>query len=136
MNDGICVPFQSGGFSCKCSWGFTGLRCETSVTDCASNPCTPNKICKAKFGGGFDCVVNNLFHENFKTLYDQNVIYIFFMLFKCPANRAGVNCEIHNDLCERNPCLNGGVCSAVAGGSFICECSKPWSGTNCENSKK
>ena len=95
---------------CKCSWGFTGLRCEHGITDCASNPCPPNKVCKPHFNGGYNCL--------------------------CPANRVGFNCEIFNDLCEKNPCLNGGICNTAVDGSYKCECEKPWSGKNCEKSKQ
>jgi hypothetical protein len=106
-NEGTC-QVSNGMLQCVCPWGFTGILCETCLTDCVSNPCPQNKRCRAKFGGGFDCV--------------------------CPPDRAGQDCELLNDLCSSMPCQNNGQCRAIEGGSFTCDCHQPWAGTICEES--
>lgn len=109
QNNGDCVDLGVGGYECKCPWGFTGYNCERNFSPqsnaCSSNPCPENKICKAS-ENSFQCV--------------------------CPADRVGANCEIFNDICVANPCLNRGVCEPRETGSYVCTCEKPWTGKNCE----
>ena len=40
-----------------------------------------------------------------------------------------------SDLCEPNPCLNGGVCSQISNVQFICNCVNGFTGTTCQTSK-
>lgn len=56
---------------------------------------------------------------------------------QCETGFTGVRCEV--DLCVVNsPCQNNGVCYAEAGGVedlLLCNCSAPFSGQNCTESK-
>lgn len=49
----LLEPCQNGGFcltiddtpSCKCSFGYTGIHCETEINECESNPCQNGGVC-------------------------------------------------------------------------------------------
>lgn len=41
---GRCEP-DGGSYSCICTPGFTGSRCETNINECASNPCANGGSC-------------------------------------------------------------------------------------------
>ena len=43
----------------------------------------------------------------------------------------GRHCEMKVNFCEREPCQNGGVCTALESG-HTCFCQKGYSGRNCE----
>nr|XP_048293531.1 protocadherin Fat 2 [Myodes glareolus] len=39
-------------------------------------------------------------------------------------------------VCSQNPCLNGGSCSPALGSGYLCRCSPPFSGRNCEHGRE
>jgi len=45
MNLAVCADGLSS-FTCTCILGFSGLRCETDINDCASNPCKNGGDCR------------------------------------------------------------------------------------------
>jgi hypothetical protein len=49
---------------------------------------------------------------------------------KCLAGWSGPYCSIVNG-CEVNPCYNGGECTAVEAGGFICDCAAGYIGSTC-----
>lgn len=92
---------------------YTGLRCETYVTLCASNPCQHNGTC-------YQDIVSNIIR------------------CVCPPNYTGVFCNSTNvtNTCTVNPsiCFNGGTCRANASLSqgFSCQCTPTTTGQYCE----
>jgi hypothetical protein len=34
--------------------------------------------------------------------------------------------------CTDEPCQNGGTCSEIAGGTYVCDCPCPYEGNDCE----
>uniref|UniRef100_A0AAQ5XSP9 FAT atypical cadherin 3b n=1 Tax=Amphiprion ocellaris TaxID=80972 RepID=A0AAQ5XSP9_AMPOC len=54
LNGAICSSLPSGGFTCSCSVGFTGVRCEIELTSCMPNPCQNGGDCKP-VGSAFLC---------------------------------------------------------------------------------
>ncbi|CAF5162413.1 unnamed protein product, partial [Rotaria magnacalcarata] len=40
----------------------------------------------------------------------------------------GTTCDIPSDFCNTNPCINGGTCSNLGNGSFICACLQDFTG--------
>ncbi|CAF3016772.1 unnamed protein product [Rotaria sp. Silwood2] len=50
----------------------------------------------------------------------------------CPSEYSGSRCEIH-DLCQSNPCMNGGTCRSVSeNAGYQCICSPRYTGSRCE----
>jgi hypothetical protein len=92
------------GFTCACTPGYTGTRCESPIDNCAASPCQNNGACTNQ-GDGYTC--------------------------SCPAGFAGTNCQINIDECAPNPCRNGGVCTDGVD-SHTCACPAGFTGDNCE----
>ena len=78
------------------------MSCETSIDDCASNPCI-NGTCTDLFNT-YKCT--------------------------CQAGFTGTNCDINIDDCASNPCVNG-TCTDLVDG-YICTCQPGYTGMNCD----
>ena len=39
------------------------------------------------------------------------------------------------DVCNENPCDNGGICKNIEGGQFMCKCGHGYRGMTCEGTK-
>ncbi|XP_036362858.1 uncharacterized protein LOC115216258 [Octopus sinensis] len=104
-NNGTCVP-SGHSYSCNCTNGFTGRKCEKMVDLCAPNPCYFNSTCTVK-GSTFEC--------------------------NCPAGTNGTRCEIIQKTCTPNFCLNGGICINKLN-STECHCPNGFTGDRCDTS--
>ncbi|XP_068085239.1 cadherin-related tumor suppressor [Anabrus simplex] len=100
-------PLVSHDFTCRCSDGFTGPRCDRRQDPCSPNPCLHGGTCRRQ---GFDFVC------------------------ACPALREGRLCESERGaVCDGNPCLHGGSCRPSPDGySFFCLCRPGYRGNQCE----
>ena len=45
-------------FTCSCTAGFTGTKCETEVDDCESNPCENSGTCEDDLNS-YSCTCGN-----------------------------------------------------------------------------
>lgn len=45
----------------------------------------------------------------------------------CDPGWSGANCDVNNDECASNPCVNGGTCKDMTGG-YVCTCREGFSG--------
>jgi hypothetical protein len=45
LNDGQCYQTSPSTYKCTCRGSWTGERCETPLSSCASNPCGENNEC-------------------------------------------------------------------------------------------
>jgi hypothetical protein len=74
-------------------------------------------------------------HKMYAMIQESFNQYNFPFSSICPTNSTGLNCEIPNSACATNPCLNQGLCKLAEGGTFQCECQRPWDGKMCEKCK-
>jgi hypothetical protein len=98
---GTCVDTMN--WTCECNTGFSGSGTQacSNQNDCPSDRClAPNAVCKDQVGS-YECACNPGF--------------------------SGPDCV--NDLCNPNPCRNGGTCSRTG---TLCSCPLGYSGVNCE----
>ncbi|CAF0902973.1 unnamed protein product [Adineta steineri] len=63
MNDGQCYQTSPSSYKCTCRGSWTGERCETPLSSCASNPCGENSECHTLVANDFKqdyvCVCDN-----------------------------------------------------------------------------
>lgn len=104
---GHCLD-SGNSLTCRCHPGFTGLRCETNIDDCASNPCQNAGTCVDGING-FTC--------------------------SCTLGFSGKDCSVRSDACSRMPCENGGTCYTHFSGP-VCKCPSGFMGTRCEHKLK
>ncbi len=105
VNGATCVDRASNSVPiCLCQAGYTGLKCQTNINECASNPCRNGGICTDTVNS-FVCI--------------------------CPAGYSGLMCQTNINECASNPCRSGGTCIDLLN-RYNCTCIKSWTGTNCE----
>ena len=147
LNGATCSAGRDG-FTCHCPQGFSGLLCEEPVVregGCVSNPCYHNSTCIANAANGFVCVCSVGFTgpqcrwplnecETKPCGNDVNTCLpgrYGSYLCRCGHSYTGPNCNLL-DLCDPNPCHNGGTCNVVANG-YTCQCSTGYTGVDCED---
>uniref|UniRef100_A0A8C2KNY6 trypsin n=1 Tax=Cyprinus carpio TaxID=7962 RepID=A0A8C2KNY6_CYPCA len=97
---------------------------------------TDGKECKFpfRFGGVIyhQCISMN----SHKAWYVLTHIYSMYALFLCTPPDLHVYNSRCTDLCQQNPCLNGGICATAAYlNSFDCVCPDGFTGALCEKKK-
>ncbi len=125
VNGGTCFVLNLGrkkrqtttiamGYYCQCPSLYTGTRCESYVTLCASNPC-----------------------QNSGTCYQDATLNVIRCV--CTPTYTGNFCNITTNgtnICTVNPtiCYNGGTCRVNTSSSqgFSCACSPTTTGLYCE----
>lgn len=90
---------------CSCRSGFTGLRCESNINECARNPCANGSTCIDRIND-YTCT--------------------------CPPGYTGRHCDRPTDHCASQPCLNGGTCAPGAEGRLSCICPDHYNGPQCQ----
>ncbi|XP_033745618.1 delta-like protein B [Pecten maximus] len=104
QHEGKCNNID-GGFTCHCTDGWTGDRCQTDVNECEHNPCLHSGTCH-NINGNYTC--------------------------HCSDGWTGHICDNDINECQNNPCDHGGTCNNV-NGSYTCHCSDGWTGHICDN---
>lgn len=98
---------HGNGPLCSCRSGFTGVRCEININECATNPCANGSTCVDGINS-YTCA--------------------------CPSGYMGRHCDRPTDRCASEPCLNGGTCTAGPRGLTTCICPAHYSGPRCQSS--
>lgn len=103
----LTSPLVSHDYMCKCTDGYTGLKCDKRQDPCSPNPCQSGAQCRRQ-GYDFQCI--------------------------CPSHREGKLCNLERgNACSSNPCKNGGSCrESQDGSSFFCLCRPGYRGNQCE----
>eukprot|EP00062_Callorhinchus_milii_P004375 gi/632942658/ref/XP_007886529.1/ PREDICTED: protein delta homolog 1 [Callorhinchus milii] len=106
QNGGSCIDGNGFGSqaSCLCLKGFTGVLCETKISDCDSNPCANNGTC-TDLVSGYSCL--------------------------CPLGFTGGSCDYLITSCLSHPCKNGGTCHDLPEGGFDCACLPGYEAETC-----
>ncbi|XP_067127995.1 delta and Notch-like epidermal growth factor-related receptor isoform X2 [Centruroides vittatus] len=106
---GACVIDSSKVvFTCQCCPGYVGRYCEER-DGCYDNPCLHGGFCvditEGLNGNTYQCL--------------------------CPHGYSGAKCEEMLNQCDRNPCLNDGVCQGNQTW-YKCLCPSGYTGRDCE----
>ena len=99
-NNGTCIN-SFGGYTCNCTFAWTGMNCQEAVDFCESGPCYHGSECQST-STGFQCI--------------------------CSTGWSGSQCEDNVDECLEEPCLYNGTCVDNEGG-FMCQCVNGTTGT-------
>ncbi|GIY01249.1 protein serrate [Caerostris darwini] len=109
-----CVPYpgckhgycNGSPWQCICDVNWGGIMCDQDLNYCGNHhPCQNSGTCENVAPDQYRCV--------------------------CSQGFSGNNCEIVDNPCMINPCLNGGTCSELNSTSS-CECTPGWTGAHCE----
>ncbi|XP_029474468.1 protein crumbs homolog 1 isoform X2 [Rhinatrema bivittatum] len=133
---------KNRSFACQCLPGYTGITCETALSECGHNPCRhegkcyightgPFCSCSAGYAGSFceidvdECNSNPC--QNGAVCRDQINGYACY----CVPGYQGKHCGIEVDECASEPCQHGATCLNQIG-NYVCVCSPGYTGINCE----
>ena len=82
MVEAVLMGFNS--YTCECTTGYTGERCETNIDECESMPCDHGKSCMGRVNS-YRC--------------------------ECTEGFTGERCETNINECTSDPFQNSGTCS-------------------------
>ncbi|XP_015211168.2 protein crumbs homolog 1 isoform X1 [Lepisosteus oculatus] len=102
LNGGSCKDLFND-YNCTCPPGWTGLKCEINIDNCASNPCIHG-----------NCTDRTLAYE-----------------CKCDPGYTGKNCELEIDECKNHQCGNGATCLDGIN-RYFCLCPQNATGSQCD----
>ncbi len=130
LNNGLCITTNNPlVFQCQClpsnnfklsklinntntiielkyNQGYAGLRCETRINECQSNPCANGATCQQ--------VLNSLGYNCY-----------------CPIGYTGTLCDRLLTYCTTSSCKNGGSCIERPPGGYACNCMPGYTGFDC-----
>ncbi|XP_038066487.1 neurogenic locus notch homolog protein 1-like [Patiria miniata] len=165
LNGGRCVS-SANSYQCDCTPGYVGVRCDTGINECASNPCLNGGVCSDGVGR-YVCSCRSVYTGTHCEVYGHTsttpsptperpgqcppptgagiCVEACSSDSSCPepqkccSNGCGHAClNPVSDICNPNPCLNGGNCyqSYTSPGSYTCICADGFYGSNCETSSE
>ncbi len=81
MNDGQCYQTSPSSYKCTCRGAWTGERCETPLSSCASNPCGEDNECHTLLAKDFKqdyvCVCNG--KQSYGLTCDRSILIKIFL---------------------------------------------------------
>ncbi|XP_033756353.1 protein slit-like isoform X1 [Pecten maximus] len=111
LHNGICRIRDFKNFTCDCTPGYHGQRCENEINACFGNPCMNDGHCEVLNHGRFNSSTFSC---------------------RCRAGFEGERCSININDCKTNSCLNGATCIDMVEG-FSCQCAMGYKGKSCEH---
>lgn len=138
------IDYTSG--NCSCNSGYSGVRCETNINDCASSPCENGATCVDQVSGYSCTCANGYIGVHCEENIDDCTVGLCFnngtciddvasKSCKCPDGLTGPRCQsycddgFYGESCAQScKCKNDGICNAVTG---ACTCIPGWTGDFC-----
>lgn len=109
LHDGLCKLRGYKDFTCECTPGYHGKRCEQEINACFGNPCHNDGKCK---------------------IMDKKSLFGSFQC-ECLDGFSGDRCEVNLDDCTDHTCENGATCIDGVQ-SYTCQCPAGFTGKKCE----
>ncbi|XP_057328313.1 neurogenic locus protein delta [Microplitis mediator] len=128
LNGGTCFNTGQGSYTCSCAPGFTGTDCETSLSDCHSNPCLNGGICSMVNNATRTSIGSSLSKSNLPSIEKVTTAY----QCTCPGLWRGRHCEISLRSCKESPCKHGGSCIDDSSKGYLCKCPSGYTGADCD----
>ncbi|XP_063412871.1 protein crumbs-like isoform X2 [Mytilus trossulus] len=135
FNGGLCKAIGDN-FTCTCSPGYSGSRCEVSV--CDSNPCSNGGLCQVK-GDKYKCTCDPGFSGDQcdvgpcdgSPCLNGGTCDITGNTHSCTCVKGFSGRQCQSTPCDNQPCFNGGLCKSIDD-NFTCTCQTGYSGYTCE----
>ena len=144
QNGATCItPFNSLTFLCICAPGYSGIRCQTNVNECTSQPCENGGTC-ADLINGYNCscvdgytgvMCESIIHDCASQPCQHGGTcqgHIAGYNCTCAVGYSGPQCQTQINLCASLPCRNGGTCVPHNATTYTCTCPKGYTGTLCQ----
>ncbi|CAF2376052.1 unnamed protein product [Rotaria sp. Silwood2] len=143
LNNSTCLTLSLTNYTCVCPTFYTGLRCSEQRNLCSKTSCQGNATCIADYdlekeiclcpSGRYGtycelvsaCEPNPCVHG---TCQNKNENAFQCM---CKPGFTGNTCDIPFNICDTNPCVNGGTCSNLGNGLYICTCPQGFTESDC-----
>jgi len=144
LNGATCVAAASrpDDYECRCTQGFTGLRCDVIVDPCTSLPCANDGTCASAGGHAYNCHCPPGFtgHRCETTFCTPDFCLnggtcgreLDVLKCSCASGYTGNRCEQAINPCDSSPCLSGGTCIELSVGGFSCLCPADRRGVRCD----
>lgn len=144
--NGTCID-QINSFVCLCSSGYTGLRCQTPLSQCTSLPCQHGGTCRDAHGTDsqedFLCICPPFFTgkqcdqilnpcTSFPCRHGSCIPMAPAYKCQCDLGYTGQNCDASIDQCASKPCGTNGTCTSLVS-RFSCCCASGYTGEHCED---